>query len=137
MNRPFNNLFRFGIFLTFLLLAGCKTKERVVTVEHLRTDTLIQLRTERDSIYVHDSTEIRTDGDTIRINRWHTRYVDRWRRDTVRVVKTDTVALAYETVREVARPLSRWQQMRLHLGELLLALIAIAAGLGLWRLRRR
>lgn len=137
MNRPFNNLFRFGIFLTFLLLAGCKTKERVVTVEHLRTDTLIQLRTERDSIYVHDSTEIRTDGDTIRINRWHTRYVDRWRRDTVRVVKTDTVAMAYETVREVARPLSRWQQMRLHLGELLLALIAIAAGLGLWRLRRR
>lgn len=137
MNRLFNNLFRFGIFLTFLLLAGCKTKERVVTVEHLRTDTLIQLRTERDSIYVHDSTEIRTDGDTIRINRWHTRYVDRWRRDTVRVVKTDTVALAYETVREVARPLSRWQQMRLHLGELLLALIAIAAGLGLWRLRRR
>lgn len=137
MNRPFNNLFRFGIFLTFLLLAGCKTKERVVTVEHLRTDTLIQLRTERDSIYVHDSTEIRTDGDTIRINRWHTRYVDRWRRDTVRVVKTDTVALAYETVREVARPLSRWQQMRLHLGELLLALIAIAAGLGLWRLKRK
>lgn len=137
MNRPFNNLFRFGIFLTFLLLAGCKTKERVVTVEHLRTDTLIQLRTERDSIYVHDSTEICTDGDTIRINRWHTRYVDRWRRDTVRVVKTDTVALAYETVREVARPLSRWQQMRLHLGELLLALIAIAAGLGLWRLKRK
>lgn len=137
MNRPFNNLFRFGIFLTFLLLAGCKTKERVVTVEHLRADTLIQLRTERDSIYVHDSTEIRTDGDTIRINRWHTRYVDRWRRDTVRVVKTDTVALAYETVREVARPLSRWQQMRLHLGELLLALIAIAAGLGLWRLKRK
>lgn len=137
MNRPFNNLFRFGIFLTFLLLAGCKTKERVVTVEHLRTDTLIQLRTERDSIYVHDSTEIRTDGDTIRINRWHTRYVDRWRRDTVRVVKTDTVAMAYETVREVARPLSRWQQMRLHLGELLLALIAIAAGLGLWRLKRK
>lgn len=137
MNRPFNNLFRFGIFLTFLLLAGCKTKERVVTVEHLRTDTLIQLRTERDSIYVHDSTEIRTDGDTIRINRWHTRYVDRWRRDTVRVVKADTVALAYETVREVARPLSRWQQMRLHLGELLLTLIAIAAGLGLWRLKRK
>lgn len=137
MNRPFNNLFRFGIFLTFLLLAGCKTKERVVTVEHLRTDTLIQLRTERDSIYVHDSTEIRTDGDTIRINRWHTRYVDRWRRDTVRVVKTDTVALAYETVREVARPLSRWQQMRLHLGELLLALIALAAGIGLWRLKRK
>lgn len=137
MNRPFNNLFRFGIFLTFLLLAGCKTKERVVTVEHLRTDTLIQLRTERDSIYVHDSTEIRTDGDTIRINRWHTRYVDRWRRDTVRVVKTDTVAMAYETVREVARPLSRWQQMRLHLGELLLALVAIAAGLGLWRLKRK
>lgn len=136
MNRPFNNLFCFGIF-ALVLLTGCKTKERVVTVEHLRTDTLIQLRTERDSIYVHDSTEIRTDGDTIRINRWHTRYVDRWRRDTVRVVKTDTVALAYETVREVARPLSRWQQMRLHLGELLLALIALAAGIGLWRLKRK
>ena len=123
-----------------VLLAGCKTKERVVSVEHQKTDTLWQTQVQRDSIYIIDSTYIYewTDGDTVRItrDRWKTRYVERVKRDTVYRSKTDTVSVAYETVREVAKPLTWWQRTRLHMGEALLALIAAAAGFGLWRLKK-
>ena len=123
-----------------VLLAGCKTKEQVVSVEHQKTDTLWQTQVQRDSIYIIDSTYIYewTDGDTVRItrDRWKTRYVERVKRDTVYRSKTDTVSVAYETVREVAKPLTWWQRTRLHMGEALLALIAAAAGFGLWRLKK-
>lgn len=113
-----------------VLLTGCKTKERVVSVEHQTTDTLWQTQVQRDSIYIIDSTYIYewTDGDTVHItrDRWKTRYVERVKRDTVYRSKTDTVSVACETVREVPRRLTWWQQARMGLGT-----VAIMAGV-LW-----
>lgn len=121
------------------LLAGCKTKERVVSVEHQKTDTLWQTQLQRDSIYIIDSTYIYewTDGDTVRItrDRWKTRYVERVKRDTVYRSKTDTVSVAYETVREVPRRLTWWQQVRMGLGTV--ALMAGALWLAVRAFRRR
>lgn len=95
------------------LLTGCKTRERIV--EHVRTDTLIQLRHERDSIYLHDSTYVRERGDTLYIERWHTAWCDRVRTDTVRVSHTDSVPVPYkvEVVKEVPAPLTWWQKIRI------------------------
>ena len=122
-----------------VLLAGCKTKERVVSMEHQKTDTLWQTQVQRDSIYIIDSTYIYewTDGDTVRItrDRWKTRYVERVKRDTVYRSKTDTVAVAYETVREVPRRLTWWQQARMGLGTV--ALMAGALWLAVRAFRRR
>ena len=122
-----------------VLLAGCKTKEQVVSVEHQKTDTLWQTQVQRDSIYIIDSTYIYewTDGDTVRItrDRWKTRYVERVKRDTVYRSKTDTVAVAYETVREVPRRLTWWQQARMGLGTV--ALMAGALWLAVRAFRRR
>lgn len=117
-----------------VLLAGCKTKERVVSVNHQKTDTLWQTKVQRDSIYIIDSTYIYewTDGDTVHItrDRWKTRYVERVKRDTVYRSKTDTVNVAYETVREVPRRLTWWQQVRMALGT-----VALMAG-ALWMAAR-
>ena len=122
-----------------VLLAGCKTKERVVSVEHQKTDTLWQMQVQRDSIYIIDSTYIYewTDGDTVRItrDRWKTRYVERVKRDAVYRSKTDTVSVAYETVREVPRRLTWWQQVRMGLGTV--ALMAGALWLAVRAFRRR
>ena len=122
--------------IALVLLTGCKTKERVVTVEKVRTDTLLKLCNTRDSIWLHDSIRVSEKGDTIRIERWHTKYVEREVHDTLYQSKRDSVPVPYEVVREVAKPLTWWQQARIHMGELLLALIAAAAGFGLWRLKR-
>lgn len=119
-----------------VLLAGCKTKERVVTMEKVRTDTLMKFCNTRDSIWLHDSIRVSEKGDTIRIERWHTKYVEREVHDTLYQSRHDSVPVPYEVVREVAKPLTWWQRTRLHMGEALLALIAAAAGFGLWRLKR-
>ena len=122
--------------IALVLLTGCKTKERVVTVEKVRTDTLLKLFNTRDSIWLHDSIRVSEKGDTIRIERWHTKYVEREVHDTLYQSKRDSVPVPYEVEREVAKPLTWWQRTRLHMGEALLALIAAAAGFGLWRLKK-
>ena len=103
--------------MTVLMLAGCTTTKYVPIIEH-HTDTLIQTQHHRDSIYMHDSIHVREKGDTIRIERWHTQYRDRWRHDTVYIAKTDSVPRPYpvEVVREVAKPLTWWQQTRMYVG---------------------
>lgn len=127
------------ILAAVAMLAGCRTTKYVTVPEH-HTDTVYQVKQMRDSIYLHDSTFVReyVKGDTVRIvtEMWHTAWRDRWRTDTVYRSRVDSVLLPYEVVKEVPRELTRWQRARIHMGELLLTLIASAAGFGLWRLKR-
>lgn len=127
------------ILVAAAMLAGCRTTKYVTVPEH-HTDTVYQVKQMRDSIYLHDSTFVReyVKGDTIfrDRDRWHTHYVERLTVDTFYQSRVDSVLLPYEVVKEVPRELTRWQRARIHMGELLLALIAAAAGFGLWRLKR-
>lgn len=107
------------------LMTGCKQVEYVTEpVEH--TDTLIISKHQRDSIYVHDSTYIKEKGDTMLIERWHTRWRDRIVRDTIYKSKLDSIPYPVEVIKEVPAKLTWWQQTRLHLANILLLVIAIA-----------
>ena len=113
------------IVLMACLMTGCKHVEYVtVPVEH--TDTLIISKHQRDSIYVHDSTYIKEKGDTVMIERWHTRWRDRIVRDTIYKSKLDSIPYPVEVIKEVPAKLTWWQQTRLHLANILLWVIAIA-----------
>ena len=107
------------------LLSSCKTKERIVTIETVRTDTTYITRHERDSIHVHDSIHVRERGDTVLIDRWHTQWRDRWRYDTIYIARHDTVPRPYPVIQEVPAQLSWWQQTRLHLANVLLWLVGL------------
>ena len=109
-----------------LLLVGCKTKERVVTVEKVRTDTTYIMKHQRDSVWLHDSIHVTEKGDTIRIERWHTKYIEKATHDTLYQATHDTIPQPYPVEKLVERKLSWWQQTRIHLGEALLALAGIA-----------
>ena len=111
--------------IALVLLAGCKTKERVVTVEKVRTDTLLKLCNTRDSIWLHHSVRVSEKGDTIRIERWHTKYVEREVHDTLYQSKHDSVPVPYDVVREVAKPLTWWQRTIQYLGYIALGAIAL------------
>ena len=50
------------------LLGSCTTTE-YVTVEKVRTDTLIQTKVQKDSVFLHDSTFVKVAGDTVLIER--------------------------------------------------------------------
>ena len=118
------------VILVALLLVGCKTKERVVTVEKVRTDTTYITKHQRDSVWLHDSIHVKEElkGDTILLTtiKWHTKYVEKATHDTLYQHKTDTVPVPYPVEKLVERELSWWQQTRMHLGEALLALVGIA-----------
>jgi hypothetical protein len=90
-------------------VCGCKTKEYIPVVEH-HTDTLRVVQHHRDSIYLHDSTFVRefVQGDTVRIvtERWHTRFRDRLKTDTIYRSRTDSVPVPYPVVKEVKKPLT-------------------------------
>ena len=114
------------VILVAVLMAGCKTKERVVTVEKVRNDTTYITKHQRDSVWLHDSIHVTEKGDTIRIERWHTKYVEKATHDTLYQATHDTIPQPYPVEKLVERELSWWQQTRMHLGEALLALAGIA-----------
>ena len=114
------------VILVALLLVGCKTKEKVVTVEKVRNDTTYITKHQRDSVWLHDSIHVTEKGDTIRIERWHTKYVEKATHDTLYQATHDTIPQPYPVEKLVERELSWWQQTRMHLGEALLALAGIA-----------
>ena len=108
------------------LLSGCTTTKYVPVPEY-HTDTLRQVTVRYDSVMVHDSIHITEKGDTVRIERWHTQWRDRWRTDTVYQSKTDSIPYPVEVIKEVPAKLTWWQQTRLHLANIVLWLLALLA----------
>lgn len=127
-----------------LLLTGCKTI--YVPVETVRTDTLMVAHIVTDSVYVdrytHDSVYIHERGDTVWFEKWHTRYVDRWRdrvtHDTIYKSKTDSVTVVQPI--KTADSLTRWQRWRLNVANVVLtvlgAVLVYSMGRFFYRIKR-
>lgn len=117
-----------ALFATIAMLAvGCKTKTVTVTVPKVRTDTLIITKSQRDSIWLHDSVYVseKTKGDTVwlEVIRWHTKYIEKIVRDTTYISTHDTIPMPYpvEVIKEVEKELTWWQKVRMFAGSLMLA----------------
>jgi len=81
-------------------------------VETVRTDSLHITVHERDSIHIHDSIYVREKGDTVFVDRWHTKYRDRQRTDTMYVSRADSAQVPYPVEKE----LTKWQKVKMELG---------------------
>lgn len=116
-------------------IGGCTTV-REVTVERVRTDTLLQSRNIRDSIYLRDSVIVREKGDTLWVERWHTAWRERLVRDTIYRTHTDTLVSITERVKEVRKPLTWGQRTRMAVGDVAVigGVVLLAVG-GYRRLR--
>ena len=119
-----------GAFIVALLIcalfSSCTTTKYVPVPEY-HTDTLRITNHTRDSIYLHDSTYIREKGDTMLIERWHTQWRERIVRDTIYQSKRDSIPYPVEVTKEVPAKLTWWQQTRLHLANIMLYGLLIAA----------
>ena len=122
------------------LMSSCATKERVVTVERVRTDTLRETRNIRDSIYLHDSVWVKQyeRGETVFVEkeRWHTRYQDRLLMDTMYVSRTDSVPVPYPVETLVERQLSWWQRTQMYAGDVLLLVLVGGVVYGAIRIKK-
>lgn len=113
--------------LVVFLLTGCKTKTVLVPVKETKIEYRDRLRI--DSIYNRDTVQIYGRNDTVfkDVIRWR----ERFRVDTVSVVRIDSIPYAVEVIQEVNR-LTKWQRWRLTMlniiGGLIIVYIAFRVG---------
>lgn len=121
---------KLGIIIAMVLvLSGCKTRTVVATVPKVRTDTLIITKSQRDSIWLHDSVHVseKTENDTVwlEVKKWHTKYIETRTRDTIYIATHDTIAQPYpvEVIKEVEKELTWWQKTRMWVGGIAMLLL--------------
>ena len=114
-------------------ISSCTTTKYVPVIEY-HTDTLIQKMTKRDSIYLHDSTIVREKGDTVLIERWHTKYRDSEVHDTIYQSRNDTVPQPYPVVEYVERKMSAIDKLLIATGILSIISVLIFAAYKVRRL---
>ena len=112
-------------------------------VERVKCDTVYKSKTERDSIWLHDSIHVteRQSGDTIYMlrDRWHTMYIEKTTRDTIIRATHDTIPMPYPVTEYVERQLTWWQKMRMDFGTIVIAallILIIWKFIKLWRTLR-
>lgn len=112
--------------LLCLLFSGCTTTKYVPVPEY-HTDTLMVTQHQRDSIWMHDSIHVWEGSDTVKIEKWHTKYVLNEIHDTLYQSKTDSIPYPVEVPVKVPAELTWWQQTRIHIGGVVFWLLLFAA----------
>ena len=118
--------------LLLLLFASC-TKTEYITVEKVRTDTTYITKHQRDSVWLHDSTFVKVAGDTVRIEKWHTKYVETEKHDTVYKATHDTIPQPYPVKEYIEKPRSKFERGLMGVG--ILSLMAIIIFIA-WKIKR-
>lgn len=124
------------VLLAVAAVLGSCTTTKYVEVPKVHTDTLYVSKTQKDSIYLHDSIFVNQwrSGDTIyqTRDRWRTEWRDRLVTDTVIHMVTDTVAKPYPVIQEkkVEKALTWWQRFRMMLGDIAIIIVGFC-GVGL------
>lgn len=118
------------------VLTACKHVEYVVVPEH-HTDTLIVTKQQRDSIWLHDSVLVREKGDTLLIEKWHTKYVEKQVHDTCYQSRTDSIPVPYPVTEYVEKQLTRWQQAKMNLGLVFMGVLGLLGVMGVMKLKKK
>lgn len=114
-----------AILAMLILCSGCETV-RYVQVPITHTDTLWKSTMSYDSVYVRDSIHIKEKGDTVWIDRWHTKFVSKEMHDTLYKSRVDTVGVPYPIEKMVEKELSWWQKVKMWMGVWFMVLIGVA-----------
>lgn len=132
--------FLWGLLLCVLitLLCGCKTKYVAVPEYHYKDSVSVRWRT--DSVWLHDSVyvSVETKGDTVCLTKSVTKYKyrDRTLRDTVSVVRRDSVPYPVEKRVTEYKYRQRWYEaVACKLGYAVLIFIVSAAVV--WLIKRK
>lgn len=106
-----------AVVVLALLMCSCKSIEYVPVVEkHTLHDSIYFTQIQRDSIWQHDSILIKDRGDTVWVERWHTKYVEKQVHDTTYIAKVDSIPVPYEVKVEVPAELSFVQKLCVYVG---------------------
>lgn len=104
-----------------------------IPVESIRTDSVLVVNHERDSIFILDSVIVKEKNDTVFVDRWRVEFREALRVDTFYVHRVDSV----QTIVEVEKKLTRWQQTKMDIGGGVLYAVPILIAVGLFLLYRK
>lgn len=125
-----------AILVIISLLVGCTTT-RYVTVPSVSVDSVYADRWQHDSVYLLDSVFVNRwmAGDTVFVDKVVTKYKykDRWRYDTMAVVKTDSVRVPYP----IEKDLGWWERTKLDAFPVLIVAVVVLAFIVVWLVRMR
>lgn len=107
------------LLLISLAFAGCKTKTVLIPVDRVKIEYKERLRV--DSVYNRDTIQIYKKNDTIYYEK--IKWRERFKIDTVSVVKVDSIPYKVEVVKEVNK-LTKWQRWRLNALNIIVLVIA-------------
>lgn len=116
------------MLLLLFVLSGCKSIQYVPVVEY-HTDSIYITKWQRDSVWLHDSVTIKERGDSVWVERWHTKYIEKLKTDTLYKATHDTIPAPYPVPAEN----TVWEKVKIRYGGW--AMGAVAAGIGLLALR--
>ena len=120
-----------GMVAVGLLMCSCKTVEYVPVIQHeTHHDSIYFTKVQKDSVWLHDSISIEANGDTVRIEKWHTKYIEKLRIDTTYIAKVDSIPVPYEVTKYVEKKLSKTQKVLMMIG--IITLIAVIVALAFW-----
>lgn len=124
-----------AVLIALSLLSSCTTT-KYIEVEKVRTDTTYITKWQHDSIWLHDSIRIAEKGDSIIIERWHTKYVEKQVYDTIYQSKTDSVPVPCPVPEYVEKEFSWWQRTQMYAGDVLIVGLLILLGYGVYKILR-
>ena len=110
-----------GLLVTAFCLCSC-TSTRYVPVETVRTEYKDRVHEVQTADSVTDTRFVYVSGDTVVSWRDRVKWRERVVRDTVRVIRTDTVREPYPVERE----LTRWERTKMDLGGVAFGGLAVA-----------
>lgn len=133
MGRAFYIIVAGLLFLLIVSMCSC-TRTVYVPQTTIQRDSVYLTQYQRDSIWMHDSVWVKEKGDTIWLEKWHTKFVERLVTDTTYIERADTIREPYPVEKQLS-----WSQKtyitlgRTALGAIILSIILLIVHIALKR----
>lgn len=98
------------VFFAGMVLIGlgsCKSV-KYIPVETIKHDSIYITNHQKDSVYIHDSIFQKEKGDTLILEKWHTKYVEKQVHDTSYIERWDSIYVPYPVERELTKSEQRY-----------------------------
>lgn len=105
----------FLVFCTGMILIclGSCRSVKYVPYETIKHDSIYITNHQKDSVYIYDSIYQKEKGDTLILEKWHTKYVEKQVHDTSYIERWDSIYVPYPVEKE----LSKWEKRYITIGK--------------------